>query len=59
MASQSEKPVQQVDTAVLSNTLREQGAVLEYRPSVITSSFFEQLWRKYPPAPSGRAQTPF
>ena len=59
LALKEGKTVQQVDTADLTRRLRAEGAVMEYVPSVITPSYFQKLWQKYPPNKADRTQPPF
>jgi hypothetical protein len=58
LALQSGKAVQDIDKAQLIQILQEQGAVTEYKPAVIQSSFFYKLWNKFQPGAENRAQLP-
>jgi hypothetical protein len=59
MAVKEAKAVQQIDTAALTRTLRDDGAIMEYHASPVVSSFFDRLWQKYPPVRTDKAQPPF
>ena len=58
LALKESKDVQDIDTARLTARLKEEDAVMEYREPVITPTFFHQLWQKYEPALSRKAQLP-
>lgn len=49
LAIKEEKPVQDIDTRQLTEKLKEQGAVLEYHPSVPGPAFFRRLSQTYHP----------
>jgi hypothetical protein len=52
------KAVQDIDTQRLTDRLKEEGAVMEYRPPVITPTYFHQLWQKYQPDLAHTIQLP-
>jgi len=56
MALKGGKAVQDVDTAALTEKLRKDGAVLEYRSPVLGQSYFVELFRKFTPATNGKQQ---
>ncbi len=58
MALRESKAVQDIDTRQLTDTLKQQGAVMEDHPPVIAPTFFHQLWQKYQPAKARSAQLP-
>jgi hypothetical protein len=58
MALRDGKPVQDVDTRTLTDRLRKQDAVMEYREPVLGPAFFHGLWQKYQPGASERIQLP-
>ncbi|MGH9664242.1 MAG: FAD-dependent oxidoreductase, partial [Bryobacteraceae bacterium] len=49
LAVREEKPVQDIDTLQLTEKLKQQGAVLEYRPAVPGAAFFRGLSQRYHP----------
>jgi hypothetical protein len=58
MASKNDKAVQRIDIEALVSKLRSEGAVMEYQPPVLPSSFFQNLWREYQSGTSKRIQLP-
>jgi hypothetical protein len=58
MAVQSGKPVQDIDSALLSAKLRNQGAVFDWVPPVNGPTFFEGLFRRYLPDAGKRSTLP-
>lgn len=58
IAIHARTPVQDIDTHALTDRLIAEGAVMEYRPSMITPSFFHQLSQKYFPGESRTRQLP-
>jgi hypothetical protein len=58
LAIRTKVAVQEIDTHELTNRLVSQGAVMEYRPSAVSPSFFHELWQKYLPGESHTRQLP-
>lgn len=58
LAVQSGKPVQDIDSALLSAKLKNQGAVFDWVPSVNGPAFFEGLFRRYLPDAGKRSTLP-
>lgn len=58
MASKNDKAVQQIDVDALVSKLKTEGAVMEYQPPVLPSSFFQNLWREYQAGTAKRIQIP-
>ena len=58
MASKNDKAVQQIDVEALVSKLKSEGAVMEYQPPVLPSSFFQNLWREYQAGTAKRIQIP-
>jgi hypothetical protein len=58
MAVKNNKAVQRIDVNALVNKLRSEGAVMEYRPPVLPSSFFSNLWREHRSGAGTRRQLP-
>jgi len=59
MAIQAGTAVQDVDTHALVEKLKQQGAVLEWRPPPIGPAYFRQLWRKFQPGVDKKEELPF
>lgn len=59
MAIQAGTAVQNVDTRALVEKLKQQGAVLEWRPPPIGPAYFRQLWRKFQPGLDKKEELPF
>jgi hypothetical protein len=59
MAIRRNSSVQDVDSHALIEKLKQQGAVLEWRPPPIGSAYFQQLWRKFQPGLDQKEQLPF
>ena len=59
LALRSQTSVQDVDTKELTDVLRHEGAVLEYRKPVTSEGFFHHLWEQFNPAQSNKVQLPF
>ncbi len=58
MASKNDKAVQQIDVEALVSKLKSEGAIMEYQPPVLPSSFFQNLWREYQAGTAKRIQIP-
>ncbi|MDE3167206.1 MAG: FAD-dependent oxidoreductase, partial [Acidobacteriota bacterium] len=58
MALRAGIPVQDVDTAELTARLRKAGVVMEYHAPAVAPGFFHQLFGRYLPGASGRAELP-
>jgi len=58
MALKQNKAVQDIDPSQLTARLQEQGAVLEYRPSITGPGFFHGLWMMYYPKELRARQLP-
>ncbi len=56
MALKNGLAVQDIDTKALTAKLRQDGAVLEYRPGVIGPSYFHSLFNRYLPGITRRQQ---
>lgn len=59
MAIRAGTSVQAVDSHALIEKLKQQGAVLEWRPPPIGPGYFQQLWRKFQPGLDKKEQLPF
>lgn len=59
MAIRGGTSVQEIDSHALVEKLKQQGAVLEWRPPPIGPAYFQQLWRKFQPGLDKREQLPF
>jgi hypothetical protein len=59
MAIQAGTAEQDVDTHALVEKLKQQGAVLEWRPPPIGPAYFRQLWRKFQPGVDKKEELPF
>ena len=59
MAIRGNSSVQDVDSHALIEKLKQQGAVLEWRPPPIGPAYFQQLWRKFQPGLDKKEQLPF
>ena len=58
MALKEKRAVQDVDPRELTAKLKQQGAVMEYRPAMTGPAFFHRLWQKYLPEELIRRQAP-
>ncbi|MEO7144812.1 MAG: FAD-dependent oxidoreductase [Bryobacteraceae bacterium] len=59
LAIREHQPVQQIDTRQLTDRLKAQGALMEYRPSAVPQSFYRGLWQRFHPGVSRERQLPF
>ncbi len=58
MALKGNLPVQDVNTRQLTDRLKSEGAVMEFRPAIIRSGFFHELFQKYQPGVGRKGELP-
>ena len=58
LALKNKEAVQDVDARQLTDRLKQQGVVMEYREPVIAPAFFHQLFQKYQPVLTHTTQLP-